>query len=109
MKHLIVNYKNALKRSNIVETIDFTEDDYILIHKVELLEKYVGIICPYVDINKLLLFDNRSKCLRYNKLIQDEIDYQNNEENNNSYFSIDFDDDQYIKCPLYLSDSENEN
>ncbi len=87
MKHLIVNYNNKLKRTHIVETVDFSDDDYILIHKIEVLERYVNMICPYVDIKKLITFNDRTKCLRYEKLIDDEIESINHEEGNVIDFS----------------------
>ena len=112
MKHLIINYKNGYHRSHIVETIDFEKyENYenILSCKVEVLIKYVKLICPYVDINKFSLMDDRRTCIRLEKLIHDEIDYLNDEADNEASFTIEIDDDRFIKCPLYLSDSENEN
>ena len=47
MKQIILNYNNKLKGLHIVETIDI-KDEYILIHKLQVLEKYVNLICPYM-------------------------------------------------------------
>ena len=53
-----------------------------------------------------MTFNDRSKCVRYEKLLYDEIESINNEEGDIIDFSIEIEDSHYIKCPLDELDSE---
>jgi hypothetical protein len=99
MKRIVVNYSNKLKGVHIVETVDVNGDKYVLVEKVEVLKKYVRIICPYVDLKKLLMIDDRTVCIRCQKLIDDEIEFLNDQYDYVTNFSIEIDDDRYIKIP----------
>ncbi len=64
-----------------------------------MLDKYLNIICPYINTDKLMLPDNQSKSLKYKKLIDDEIEYINDQEGDEVLqFLIAVSDDKYIKC-----------
>ena len=104
MKYINVDYYNKLKGVYIVETIDITDHSYILSEQIPVLKKYLNLICPYVNLDKISHggYTNYFSS-RLEKLIVDEIAWINSQEKEIvAEFSISVRDDRYVKRKTYV-------